>query len=1082
MNKSKDIIEAILRDGTSQKSRSQLALNPTYFLVEERDIDDFLDFAYQFSAQLKYYNLTDAAEGNWQVFFSMFSSKEKIRQFIQTWGKTQDIEPHQALFIAFLKLFEYLKRDINQITQKHLDFFYKELLAFKVNDPIPDKVHIVFEPNKNISQHKVEKDTPLNAGKDFSGNSRVYKTSREVIISHTSIVSIKSLFIDKNQKGEVWSAPYANSMDGLGAAFTDKQQWPPFGMSQKGLADNDRNMVSATIGFAIASPMLILSEGLRNITIELALQHHYPLLDNQNISNAFTILLSTDKGWVEPATYQVSIVTVNANPSLGLAAFNKIVILATVPPDLPAVSKYDDQVIGEGFSSDWPMAKILYNTSRLPYSMLSTEIISSIYIRTSVSGLKNVVVQNDTGVLDAGKPFNPFGSTPTMGSSFYIGHPEFARKKLESLQLEIDWHDLPQENLGTWYNEYVDGTPPPMSSLIFKADLHLLHDRKWQIKLGDNLNLFNVNSKETRIIKITNHDFNSALASSGIAYSPNQNIDEPTTYNHLSSSGFLKLVLTQPSGPGSIFEAFGHKEYIGRYTQAAIDKALEKEASFPNAPYTPQIKELSIDYTASEWINMAEEGKPSSFYHIEPFGFKLISAAAAQPLLPPFKQQGYLYMGLENLSPPQNLNLLIQQLEGSADPSKTLTTKNIQWSYLSNNQWIDLHDLDLLFDSTQGFQTSGIIELSIGSKASKQNTVMPPNLYWIRASVADHAEGANFIIDLKLNAVTAHFDIQQGIDYTAHFSQPLPQNTIKKLLVKDAAIKSISQPYPSFNGRPQESDSSLYTRVSERLRHKHRASAIWDYEHLLLQEFPGMHKIKCIGHTSLDAYYAPGSVTIIPIQDLTHQNATHPLEPKTSTLNLTKISNYLQKYISPFVKVNVENPRYEKLIAHFKVAFYPGYDAGYYGHLLNDDIKKFLSPWAFEQGEDIVFGGKLYKSDLLYFIENRPYVDYVNNFKLYHINRERLHGGIGDMIIETDFIVRALNPPGIGEMILGDDFIIGEDVEIAFSSSPKSILTSVEEHYISVIEPNEDTCRTVEYEGIGFMTIGMDFIVAPATT
>ncbi len=1077
MNKSKDIIEAILRDGTSQKARPQKALNPTFILVEERTMEDFLDFAFRFSEQLKYYNLTDTAEGTWQVFFSMFSTKEKIRKLIQDWGKTQEMEPHQALFLSFLKLFEHLKNDINQITQRHLDFFYKELLAFTVNEPIPDKVHLIFEPAKNSSQPKIEKDTPLNAGKDHSGNSRVYLTSRELIVSHASIENIKTLFIDKNHNGEIWSAPYANSMDGQGTAFTDNKKWPPFGMSQKGLADANRNMVSATIGFAIASPMLLLSEGTRNIKIDIALQSRLPLLINQNLSNGFTILLSTHKGWVAPTTFQINLETESAIPALNQNAFNKITIQATLSPDMPAVSKYDDELLKEGFSSDWPLVKILYDSAILPYDMLSKEVISTIDINTSVSGLKNVVVQNDTGVLDPGKPFNPFGSNPSPGSSFYIGHQEFLHKKLENLQLQIDWHEVPQENLGTWYNEYAEGTPPPMSSLIFKADLHLLHNRNWHLKLGDNIHLFNVNAKEIRKIKITSSEFKNALALSGISYSASLHEDEPETYSHLSSSGFLKLVLTLPAGSGSIFEAFGHKEYIGKYTQAAIDKALGLEASFPNKPYTPQIKELSIDYTASERITLKNENSPSSFFHIEPFGFAAIKPASTQYLLPQFTHQGYLFMGVKNLTPPQNISLLFQQLEGSADPSKTLTPKSIKWFYLSNNQWVELHDLDVLFDSTQGLQTSGIIELSVGSKATDQNTVMPPNLFWLRASVSDHTEGANYLIDILPNAVTARFEIKPKTDNTAHYSQPLPKNTIKKLLVKDAAIKSISQPYPSFNGRPRELDSSLYTRVSERLRHKNRASGIWDYEHLILHEFPEMHKIKCLSHTSHNAYYAPGNVTIIPIQDITHQNSINPLEPKTSSLNLNKISNFLKRYISPFVEVNIENPRYEKLIAHFKVAFFPDYDAGYYGHLLNDEIKKYLSPWAFEQGEDIVFGGKIYRSDLLYFIENRPYVDYVNSFKLYHLNRESLQGGIGDMAIETDFIVRALNPPGINEMSIGDDFIIGEDVEIAHSSSPKSILTSVEDHYISVIDAHEDTCRAVEYEGIGFMTVGMDFIV-----
>jgi hypothetical protein len=45
---------------------------------------------------------------------------------------------------------------------------------------------------------------------------------------------------------------------------------------------------------------------------------------------------------------------------------------------------------------------------------------------------------------------------------------------------------------------------------------------------------------------------------------------------------------------------------------------------------------------------------------------------------------------------------------------------------------------------------------------------------------------------------------------------------------------------------------------------------------------------------------------------------------------------------------------------------------------------KFLSPWAFEEGMDIAFGGRIHKSSLIDFVEERAYVDYVTAFRMYH--------------------------------------------------------------------------------------------------
>jgi hypothetical protein len=62
-----------------------------------------------------------------------------------------------------------------------------------------------------------------------------------------------------------------------------------------------------------------------------------------------------------------------------------------------------------------------------------------------------------------------------------------------------------------------------------------------------------------------------------------------------------------------------------------------------------------------------------------------------------------------------------------------------------------------------------------------------------------------------------------------------------------------------------------------------------------------------------------------------------------------------------------------------------GGDVGYYCKKLNEDIKKFLSPWAYDEGKDISFGGKIHKSVILNYIEGISYVDYLTDFKLNHL-------------------------------------------------------------------------------------------------
>ena len=44
----------------------------------------------------------------------------------------------------------------------------------------------------------------------------------------------------------------------------------------------------------------------------------------------------------------------------------------------------------------------------------------------------------------------------------------------------------------------------------------------------------------------------------------------------------------------------------------------------------------------------------------------------------------------------------------------------------------------------------------------------------------------------------------------------------------------------------------------------------------------------------------------------------------------------------------------------------------------------FLSPWAYTADAEISFGGTVYKSVLINFIEERPYVDFITDVEMCH--------------------------------------------------------------------------------------------------
>jgi uncharacterized protein (DUF1330 family) len=315
----------------------------------------------------------------------------------------------------------------------------------------------------------------------------------------------------------------------------------------------------------------------------------------------------------------------------------------------------------------------------------------------------------------------------------------------------------------------------------------------------------------------------------------------------------------------------------------------------------------------------------------------------------------------------------------------------LSWYFLSkHNNWKQFRKQDII-DRSNNFTQPGIITVTLPQDISHNNTSFEKGLYWIKAVVKKNTDAVCKMIMIQAQA--AQVRLQQDEIKQIEFRQTRPAMSISKLVIGNAAVKTITQPFDSFSGRIRELDEHFYGRVSERLRHKQRAINIWDYEHMILEEFQGIFKVKCLNHTGIykengkDIFCEnfPGHVTVITIPDQKQQSNINPLKPYTPIRILNNIDQFLKKNNSPFVTLHVTNPQFEEIQLDFKVKFHDNMDEPFYLQLLNKEIERFLCPWAWDQSKEISFGGKIVKSVLLNFVEERPYVDYVTCFKMNHI-------------------------------------------------------------------------------------------------
>ena len=1046
----------LVRDGTSQPQRLLRALLPSYVAVDERSMKDLLQFAAAYGKEIKFFDLDSNDNFDWEAFYQITDNWEQfpLEEFLANLKKYQETKPHLALFLGFLYMFQVVQADLNTITQRHLDFYYRDILHLKERPPVADQVIIIFQLAKHTHQHLVKAGTLLKAGKDDTGVERFYQVEEDVVINQAQVAELRAFYANLNNvlpdgnnpldfvDHRLYISPIANSADGQGAKIEQEEKsWETFGrpVISGPMGQSDRQ--EAEIGFAIASPILFLEEGVRIITLELEFEKAFKSKYNGSPifkSSDFRVQLSGEKEWIEPES---------ASLNLGLnSQGDKKVLIFTLEyfPEQPPIVAYNQETLGDPMSTSWPIVKITLNPDSalqpFLFSHFKDRKINNIAINVDVKGVRNLVIQNDQGILDPAKPFLPFGSRPYVGSHFYIGSWEVFQKPIHKLDIQFQWNDLPTDENGFdgYYsvgnNELVGNgnqIPNPnwpylRSNTSFKIDVQLLQHKAW-VSLLQLQNLF-TDYTGTKIQDNTLLPHPDSLSKIKIldsnpgttAVEANPALPVLEKYDQNAQDGFLRMTLKGKD--------FGHAVFPRIYAKEAIRVATSNSGELPNDPYLPGLKNLSLSYNSQAEVSFpyANHG-PEQFFQIHPFGTsKVDDPENLAPFLPFINQEGHLYIGISGLIPPQTLSLMIIVAEGSANPDQEKTTVN--WSYLSGNNWNELTNKEILHDSTGGLLNTGIIRLDIPEKATSNHTRMPAGLHWIRASVEKNSDAVCRLIDIRTQAVFARFQ-DQGND-PDHLRQSLPAETIGKLVISDAAIEKVLQPYSSFGGKVMEASADFYTRTSERLRHKNRAITIWDYERLILNRYSSVYKVKCVNHTGFvgtnKSYseLAPGHVTLIIVSNVQNKNAIDPLRPKTSVATLEEIDQFIRTINPPCINIHVRNPVYEEIQVEFKVKLHSGVDAGYFQQKLETEIRSFLSPWASDCISDIRFGGSIHKSMVLNFVEERSYVDYVSCFKMYHI-------------------------------IEGTS---SSDLEEAKASSAITILGSADNHIIDVIATSTEGC------------------------
>lgn len=346
--------------------------------------------------------------------------------------------PDTTLLRTFINLLQIHQGQLNELGNKHLQFYYHNILKQKALSAVADHAFICAGLAKKDALVKLPSGTLFDAGIDAQKNAVVFESLNAVTLNPAVITGAYTLsgisVADGLSKKDSLSSFHLQTIASPGAVQVDADgkilSWDTFGSLVSPAV-----VPSQQLGIAFASPMLLLREGVRTIKISIG---YTGVLNPLMLKNA-SCYLSTQLVWFS--------VTANFQPDVPPVA-NVLSIEIDLKATDPAIESF--LLHPDGLKSSWPMFKILFEVAD---QSVPPPVLHSFQIETHVSGIENLQLYNDYGALSTKTPYPLFGPTPLSGAGFMIGSNEIFSKPLLSLSFQLDWDLLPAD-FAAYYHEY----------------------------------------------------------------------------------------------------------------------------------------------------------------------------------------------------------------------------------------------------------------------------------------------------------------------------------------------------------------------------------------------------------------------------------------------------------------------------------------------------------------------------------------------------------------------------------------------------------------------------------------------------
>ena len=915
---------------------------------------------------------------------------------------------HVGLLITFFKLYKYVQDDLNTLSKKHLDFYYHNILKQEFNGVVAKNMHVYFQIDENIDFLSLDKGKLIVAGQNDDGSDIIYQTEEEIILNNTVVSELITLFLSRNNYFEynsrhklvsgIFSKVHCSDSAAVNAFNENNEVFSTLGEDQILKTDQEKTMNNARVGFAIASPSLVLGRSKREILFNFSFTTDsikylsnliIDIANSRKVSEEevffevfrglFTINYTNYEGWIEIMDYDIDY------PSDW--TLNSIGIRINLSKKSPSVDNYQESIHQLNLEASQPVFQFLINSNEFyyPYSFLSGMEISKIDIHVKVEQLKSLKVITNEGDVDANAEFDMLGVNPLPGAYLLIGNHELFCKRVHRLSLGWSYTNLPSDFKSI--EEYYKSYNREIQDDSFKLKLSALSD-------------FSFNRSGTRDVTVemfktdeegrTLQDlYIDEIDVDAFNLRPNFDFREEDMLNYSNDdeTGYIKIELTEPNvGFGSSIFATIYNESVTESTQNP-PKRQPISVSPPNEPFSPMIKDIFINYESISNLyfnesNVSENDteQDNGFYLISPFGVEQtfsMKGISSNQMIHNFNFEGEFIIGLENIKPPQTLNFLIEIKKSSND--NYAFTQNLEWLYSNNNGWKELSSNNIIYDETINLTKTGVISILIPGDISNDYSLFNNDKFYIKACSKTQADQFSLIKAVYTNGIrSVEYFGELELEKTVH----LPPNSAESLRPNIPGLIDIYQPMKTFGGRDKETHLEFYKRISQTLNHKNRPVKRSDIENYTLQQFNWLSYVKCYSKEVLDNEFNNNNIYLLCLKKIDKtQNID---EVKLSAADKIIVETFLEKIISPFAKIEVINPQFEDIWVKCKIKF-RDISGGKGIARFNREFFNYLCPWAQSDQEEITLGKKIKKSEIIKFVKSRPYVSFVTGISIIHI-------------------------------------------------------------------------------------------------